>query len=65
MLSFTDKGNTTVYEWRYGEAPLTVEEPPLLIDVDTEPTADDDVVSASFQKIEIESSKEKKQSLCR
>jgi len=39
-----DKGNTTVYEWRYGEAPLTVEEPPLLIDVDTEPTADDDVI---------------------
>nr|CAG4644866.1 EOG090X07S9 [Leptodora kindtii] len=33
LLHFINKrGNTTVYEWRYGEPPLRIEEPPLLID---------------------------------
>ncbi|CAL7938675.1 unnamed protein product [Xylocopa violacea] len=31
-----DKGNTTTYEWVYGEAPLSVSEPPLNIDLDND-----------------------------
>lgn len=33
-----EHGNTTVYEWRYGEPPLRIEEPPLLINVEPEAT---------------------------
>lgn len=29
-----EHGNTTVYEWRYGEPPLRIEEPPLLIETE-------------------------------
>ncbi|XP_043269000.1 CDK5 regulatory subunit-associated protein 3 [Venturia canescens] len=36
-----DKGNTTTYEWTYGEAPLTVIEPPWNINFENE---DDDKV---------------------
>jgi len=39
QISFLiEHGNTTVYEWRYGEPPLRIEEPPLLIE--TEEAAD-------------------------
>ncbi|KAF3425618.1 hypothetical protein E2986_13097 [Frieseomelitta varia] len=31
-----DKGNTTTYEWIYGEAPLSISEPPLNINLDNE-----------------------------
>ncbi|XP_011298825.1 CDK5 regulatory subunit-associated protein 3 [Fopius arisanus] len=31
-----DKGNTTTYEWTYGEAPLSIVEPPLNINLDDE-----------------------------
>lgn len=34
-----EHGNTTVYEWRYGEPPLRIEEPPLLINIESEDTA--------------------------
>lgn len=38
----TEHGNTTVYEWRYGEPPLRIEEPPLLIETEA-PTGNDGV----------------------
>lgn len=31
---FTEKGNTTTYEYTYGEAPLSIVEPPLNIKAD-------------------------------
>ncbi|CAK9823607.1 CDK5RAP3-like protein [Anthophora retusa] len=31
-----DKGNTTTYEWTYGEAPLSVSEPPLNINLEND-----------------------------
>nr|CAG4641774.1 EOG090X07S9 [Eurycercus lamellatus] len=36
-----EHGNTTVYEWRYGEPPLRIEEPPLLIETETSSGSDD------------------------
>ncbi|XP_015117127.1 CDK5 regulatory subunit-associated protein 3 [Diachasma alloeum] len=42
-----DKGNTTTYEWTYGEAPLSVVESPLNVDLDDEekiPFGDDNIV---------------------
>nr|CAG4650229.1 EOG090X07S9 [Sida crystallina] len=39
-----EHGNTTVYEWRYGEPPLVIEEPPLLIDTETKEEANDEGV---------------------
>jgi hypothetical protein len=48
-LFAVENGNTTVYEWRYGEPPLRIEEPPLLIDTDEAPsTGSDDAVSTHF-----------------
>ena len=45
MNFITENGNTTVYEWRYGEPPLRIEEPPLLIDTDeAQATESDDAV---------------------
>lgn len=42
MLKYLiDHGNTTTYEWTYGEPPLKVEEPALTIDLDGEVTNDD------------------------
>ncbi|XP_063992598.1 CDK5 regulatory subunit-associated protein 3 [Diachasmimorpha longicaudata] len=41
------KGNTTTYEWIYGEAPLSVVEPPLNVDFDDEekmPFGSDNIV---------------------
>ena len=45
MFFWTEHGNTTVYEWRYGEPPLRIEEPPLLIDVESKETVEEDQVS--------------------
>ena len=45
MFFLTEHGNTTVYEWRYGEPPLRIEEPPLLIDVESKETVEEDQVS--------------------
>ena len=45
---FTDKGNTTTYEWTYGEAPLTIVVPPLNFKFDDEDQSrkiPDDIVS--------------------
>nr|CAG4646332.1 EOG090X07S9 [Macrothrix elegans] len=36
-----EHGNTTVYEWRYGEPPLKIEEPQLLIETEPDPVAED------------------------
>lgn len=49
MLKYIiDKGNTTTYEWIYGEAPLSIVEPPLNINTDDdnsqERTQDDNLV---------------------
>ncbi|XP_050677763.1 CDK5RAP3-like protein isoform X2 [Leptidea sinapis] len=38
-----ENGNTTVYEWTYGEAPLQIEEDPVHIDVDDEQGAGDQI----------------------
>lgn len=38
-----DHGNTTVYEWRYGEPPLKIEEPSFVIEDDTEITSADSI----------------------
>lgn len=32
FIVYLDKGNTTTYEWRYGEPPLSVAEPTLNFD---------------------------------
>lgn len=34
-----EHGNTTVYEWRYGEPPLKIEEPSFIVEDDTETTS--------------------------
>lgn len=40
---FLEHGNTTVYEWRYGEPPLRIEEPPLLIETEEAAESSDGV----------------------
>jgi hypothetical protein len=50
MLWPTEHGNVTTYEWKYGEPPLKVEEPPLNIEFEDEAddtSADDNAVSMS------------------
>lgn len=42
-----EHGNTTVYEWSYGEPPLSVEPDPVLIELDDEETGAGDQVSIS------------------
>jgi hypothetical protein len=39
-----ENGNTTVYEWRYGEPPLRIEEPSVLVAEPEAPTTTDDAV---------------------
>nr|CAG4643277.1 EOG090X07S9 [Ilyocryptus agilis] len=36
-----EHGNTTVYEWRYGEPPLKIEEAPVFIELEAPATSDD------------------------
>lgn len=36
IINYLDKGNTTTYEWIYGEAPLSISEPPLNINLDND-----------------------------
>lgn len=55
-----DKGNTTTYEWIYGEAPLSVSEPPLNIslnndDLENKKIEDIDNIGIDFGKIDINS----------
>lgn len=55
-----DKGNTTTYEWIYGEAPLSVNEPPLNIslnndDLENKKIEDIDNIGIDFGKIDINS----------
>lgn len=42
-ILFLDKGNTTTYEWTYGEVPLSVTEPSLNIDINEEVEENDEV----------------------
>lgn len=56
MLKYViDKGNTTTYEWIYGEAPLSIVEPPLNISTDDtlEETAPDDNPVIDFGDIDL------------
>ncbi|XP_060829131.1 CDK5 regulatory subunit-associated protein 3 [Bombus pascuorum] len=53
-----DKGNTTTYEWIYGEAPLSVIEPPLNISLDNDDlekkkVEDIDNIGIDFGEIDI------------
>nr|SVE70480.1 EOG090X07S9 [Daphnia similis]SVE71735.1 EOG090X07S9 [Daphnia similis]SVE72364.1 EOG090X07S9 [Daphnia similis] len=43
-----EHGNTTVYEWRYGEAPLRIEEPVLFVEPEAPVTTDDVVRAIDF-----------------
>lgn len=43
-MLYVEHGNTTVYEWRYGEPPLRIEEPPLLLATETEAPSSEDAV---------------------
>nr|CAG4638515.1 EOG090X07S9 [Cyclestheria hislopi] len=48
-----EHGNTTVYEWRYGEPPLRIEEAPLVIDADESKTeSNDDIIDFGADTID-------------
>ncbi|KOX75784.1 CDK5 regulatory subunit-associated protein 3, partial [Melipona quadrifasciata] len=47
-----DKGNTTTYEWVYGEAPLLISEPPLNINLDNEDLEKKKVVDVDNAEID-------------
>ncbi|KZC07753.1 CDK5 regulatory subunit-associated protein 3, partial [Dufourea novaeangliae] len=59
MLKYViDKGNTTTYEWIYGEPPLSVNEPPLNISIDNDDlekkkTEDTDNIGIDFGEIDL------------
>lgn len=40
-----ENGNTTVYEWRYGEPPLAIESDPIHIEIDDADQASGDQVN--------------------
>lgn len=46
--SSLEHGNTTVYEWRYGEPPLRIEEPTLLLETEAPSSSSDEAVNRSF-----------------
>ena len=48
-MKVLENGNTTVYEWRYCEAPLRIEEPVLIAELEA-PTSTDDAVKLMDQK---------------
>ena len=49
---FIEHGNTTTYEWKYGEPPLKIEETPLNVVFEDENDANDNAVSNAFEFIE-------------
>nr|SVE85551.1 EOG090X07S9 [Daphnia pulicaria] len=48
-----ENGNTTVYEWRYGEPPLRIEEPSVLVAEPEAPTTTDDAIDFGDAAIDL------------